>query len=97
MLRKTMSAFVLLTVVVTLLVAWRIPGGFGGPPARGDANGDGRIDARDAAVILQYNAGLLVFIRYPEEWDVSGDGAVDSRDATLVLQYSAGLIDRFPA
>jgi CSLREA domain-containing protein len=68
------------------------------PPAilPGDANGDGVIDARDAALILQFDAGLLVFIRYPEEWDVNGDGAVDSRDAALVLQYVAGLIDRWP-
>jgi Tol biopolymer transport system component len=67
------------------------------PVLRGDANGDGHIDSRDAALILQYNAGLLAFIRYPEEWDVSGDGAVDSRDAALILQFVAGLIESLPA
>jgi CSLREA domain-containing protein len=66
------------------------------PALLGDANGDGAIDSRDAALVLQYSAGLIVFVVFPDSWDVNRDGAVDSRDASLILQYAAGLIDTWP-
>ncbi|MBC8181331.1 carboxypeptidase regulatory-like domain-containing protein, partial [candidate division KSB1 bacterium] len=63
----------------------------------GDVDGDGYVYSFDAALVLQYSAGLTTF----EEWqliagDVDGDGYVYSFDAALILQYSAGLIDEFP-
>jgi Tol biopolymer transport system component len=66
------------------------------PLAAGDANADGVINARDAALILQFDAGLLAFGRSPAAWDVNGDGAVDSQDAALVLQYAAALLESWP-
>ena len=58
----------------------------------GDVNGDGRINARDARVLLRYLAGL-------EELDATslaaadynGDGRVNARDARAILQFLAGI------
>ena len=58
----------------------------------GDVNGDGRINARDARVLLRYLAGLA------EESgldlvaaDYNGDGHVNARDARTILRYIAGM------
>lgn len=63
----------------------------------GDVDENGEIQAFDAALTLQYSAGLIEF----EEWqilagDVDGNEIVQAYDAALILQYSAGLIDEFP-
>ena len=63
----------------------------------GDVNGDGCVSSYDAALTLQYAAGI---ISDWEDWqinvaDVDDNGIVQSHDATLILQYSAGLIDEF--
>ena len=63
----------------------------------GDVDGNGEVQAFDAALALQYSAELIEF----EEWqilagDVDGNGIVQAYDAALILQYSAGLIDEFP-
>ena len=63
----------------------------------GDVNGDGDISAIDAALILQFDAGLLDSLPYPGSADVSGDGNVNSIDAALVLQFTAGLVNTLPA
>jgi len=63
----------------------------------GDVNGDGKINAIDASLVLQYDAkligetGLNVAVA-----DVNGDGKTDAIDAALILQYDAKLIDAFP-
>ena len=55
----------------------------------GDVNGDGEVNTRDAARILQYLA--LWNVDYVEEaLDVTGDGIVNVRDAARILQYLAG-------
>jgi hypothetical protein len=58
----------------------------------GDVNGDGRVNARDARLLLRYIAGLT------EEGEVdkaaadfNGDGRVNARDARAILQYIAGI------
>ena len=64
----------------------------------GDINGDENVSSYDAALTLQYSAGLI------SDWtedqitagDVNGDENISSYDAALILQYSAGLIDEFP-
>ncbi len=56
----------------------------------GDTNGDGRVNAIDAALVLQYAAGLLPSIS-PNS-DANRDGQINAIDAALILQYSAGLI-----
>ena len=65
--------------------------------APGDVNGDGDVSAIDAALILQFNAGLLDSLRYPGSADVNVDGDINSIDAALVLQFTAGLLSTLPA
>jgi hypothetical protein len=65
-------------------------------PLIGDASCDGEVDAIDAALILQLNAGLIGTLPCEMDADVNGDGAVNAIDAALVLQYAAGLIDTLP-
>ncbi len=63
------------------------------PPApAGDANCDGLVNAIDAALILQYGAGLLPALPCPQAADANHDASINSIDAALVLQFVAGLI-----
>lgn len=67
------------------------------PIIYGDVNGDADVTSYDAALTLQYSAGLTDF----EEWqilaaDVDGNGIVQAFDAAIILQYSAGIITEFP-
>lgn len=63
----------------------------------GDANGDGKVDTRDARLILQYyindigEADLYLSVS-----DVNSDGKVDTRDARLILRYYVEDITVFP-
>ncbi len=57
---------------------------------RGDANCDSRIDSLDAAIVLQFDAGLLDALR--GDGDSNEDGEVNSIDAVLILQFDAGLM-----
>ena len=61
----------------------------------GDVNKNGAIDAIDAQLILQAEAGLITLAN-PKNADVNQDGEVNSTDATLILQFVAGLIDSLP-
>jgi hypothetical protein len=63
--------------------------------ALGDANCDGRVNAIDAALVLQLSAGLIAELPC-SGGDVNGDGGVDAIDALLILQYVAGLIATLP-
>ncbi len=60
----------------------------------GDANCDGSVDAVDAALVLQFTAGLLGSILCAAPADVNGDGDLTSVDAALILQFTAGLLGR---
>lgn len=62
------------------------------PGLRGDVNGDGNINAIDAALVLQFSAGLLPALPSFDRADVNGDGSVNAIDAALILQFSAGLL-----
>ena len=55
----------------------------------GDANGDGAVNARDAALLQQYVAGVEVTLDMASG-DANGDGAINARDAALLQQYVAG-------
>ncbi len=70
------------------------PGGPTPTPERrpGDVDCGGSANSIDAALMLQFNAGLLQSVRCPQNGDVSGDGRTNSLDAALVLQFAAGLI-----
>ena len=56
----------------------------------GDANGDGKIDSRDAVVIKKYVAGFTGFAIDIEASDVNADGKVDTRDAVKILKKIVG-------
>ena len=70
----------------------------------GDVNDDGRIQAYDAALTLQYSVGLdpLPGID-PIPWEnwrdstanIDGTGGITAYDAGLILQYSAGILSTF--
>ncbi|MDZ4277819.1 MAG: dockerin type I repeat-containing protein [Dehalococcoidia bacterium] len=57
-----------------------------------DANCDGLTSSVDAALVLQFDAGLVNWLPCPVTADANGDGWVDSLDAALILQRVAGLI-----
>ncbi len=73
------------------------------PPAPGtvllgDADGNGKINARDATIVLRFDAkasGTESFVF--EAADVDGNGKVNARDATYILRYDAGVLSKFPA
>lgn len=58
--------------------------------APGDANGDGRINTRDARLILMYIAGMTDEIDLTAA-DFNGDGRVNTRDARAILSHIAGI------
>jgi len=62
----------------------------------GDANCDGSVNAIDAALVLQFNAGLVGSLPCEDAADVNGDGDITSVDAALILQFTAGLIGSLP-
>ena len=65
----------------------------------GDVNHDGKINAKDATLILQKSVGVLKeTAKFCETCaEVSGDGKLNAKDSTLILQFSVGLRDHFPA
>ncbi len=61
-------------------------------PVLGDVNCDGIVNSIDAALILQFVAGLVSSLPCAQNADVNHDGQVNSIDAAIILQYTAGLI-----
>ena len=60
----------------------------------GDANGDGKITAADARIVLRISAQLEKVDKYTqpfEVFDVNGDGKITASDARKVLRISAKL------
>ncbi len=95
-----MKKFCLVSALIILLAAAPLTA-FGVDTvvySMGDINGDGKINALDASVILQHDAKLItLFDEQLNYADVDGDGKVNALDASVILQYDARLIDRFPA
>lgn len=58
------------------------------PLLRGDADGDGAVNNRDAALLQQFINGWEVTVT--PEADVNGDGAVNNRDVALLQQIING-------
>lgn len=62
----------------------------------GDVNGDGKVNAADARLVLRASAQLIILDNAATAVaDVNGDGKITSKDARSVLRYSAGLINYF--
>lgn len=66
--------------------------------AYGDANHDGKVNAKDATLVLQYSVGTM---REGQTFcercaDATGDGRFNAKDSTMMLQKSSGLLDKFP-
>lgn len=60
----------------------------------GDVNADGWIDAEDAALIMQYEVGLIGDDGLDAGVaDVNSDGWIDAEDAALIMQLEVGLIE----
>ncbi len=59
----------------------------------GDVNGDGKIAATDARMILQHVAGLVILTEdQASRADVDGMGTITAVDARMILQIVAGII-----
>ena len=61
---------------------------------RGDVNGDGYVNSKDAIYLLRYT---LTPNRYPinQDGDMNGDGYVNSKDAIYLLRHTL-TPDRYP-
>ena len=62
----------------------------------GDVNGDSKVDAEDAQLVLDYEAHCISSLPVMAAADVSGDGVIDSNDAVLIIQFENGRFDKFP-
>lgn len=59
----------------------------------GDVNGDGRVNAKDAAAVLRHAADLEKLTGDAlTKADTNADGKINAADATVILMISAGLI-----
>ena len=59
----------------------------------GDANDDGKVNARDALLIAKYAAGWEDLEINLENAEVNEDGRVNARDALAIAKYAAGWED----
>ena len=64
-------------------------------PPIGDADCSGSVDSIDAALVLQFDAGLLDILTFTCLLiaDVDEDGTMNPLDAVLILQFVVGLLD----
>ncbi len=65
-----------------------------GGKATGDADCDAETSSIDAALVLQYHAGIISTVGCPAAADVNENGDINSEDAALILQRHAGLESR---
>jgi hypothetical protein len=65
--------------------------------AYGDVDDDGRVDATDALLVLQYDLARLQQLTKAVWADVNLDYLINAADALLILQLTAGLVEQFPA
>ena len=67
------------------------------PVALGDADGDGFVDADDAALVKKYSVGSLAENGLNlDVLDLDGDNVVDAYDAAFIQKHSIGAITKFP-
>jgi len=56
-----------------------------------DANLDGEVNYKDAAIVWQMASGALEY-NYAENLDLNGNGEIDHVDAKLIYQYHVGIL-----
>lgn len=56
---------------------------------KGDFNGDGTVNAKDAAILKRYVSGGWN-VEYDEKFDLDGNGSVNARDVSLIGRYISG-------
>jgi hypothetical protein len=96
-LAAVVSIALVLAGAVALPTTDHAQAGLGGAAGNaGDANCDLEVDATDAALVLQYDAGLIAGFQECADPDADADQMINSIDAQLILQYSAGFIDGLP-
>lgn len=59
------------------------------PCKPGDISGDGRVNNKDASLLMQYLVGWNVSVNTPA-LDTNGDGKVNNKDVSNLMQYLAG-------
>ncbi len=62
----------------------------------GDVNEDGVTNSIDAALTLQYIAGIVSDLPGIVRADVDTDGVINAVDTALILQFDAGLLNSLP-
>ncbi len=67
------------------------------PQLVGDVDCSGEVTSIDAALVLQFVAGLLGTLTCQDAADVNESGGINSIDAALILQLTAGFFERLPA
>ena len=82
--KKTISA-----ILATLTAASSLAAASSAFPVwRGDANGDGRIDLKDAAILMKHSTGWDVSVADSADFD--GDGEINTGDVMYVMRYLTG-------
>ena len=67
------------------------------PQVVGDVDCSGEVTSIDAALVLQFVAGLLGALPCQDAADVNESGDINSIDAALILQLTAGFFESLPA
>ena len=63
----------------------------------GDANGDEKVNAKDAMLVRQYYVGIITDEQLNlDVCDVNDDAKFNAKDAMLIRQRYVGMIDKFP-
>ena len=77
------------------ILAWQVSA----PAVKlGDVNGDGEINAVDAAMVYAYyNGKLELTAEQLTAADVNGDGEVNAVDASLIYAVYNGKLEKLPA
>ncbi|MCH8162125.1 MAG: dockerin type I repeat-containing protein [Chloroflexi bacterium] len=68
----------------------------GGPTFVGDVNCDGTANSIDAALILQFDAGLIPSLACIQDADVNEDGFINAIDAALLIQFCVCPLESLP-
>ena len=68
----------------------------GSPIFIGDVNCDGTANSIDAALILQFDAGLIPSLACIQDADVNEDGFINAIDAALLIQFCVCPLEFLP-